>query len=169
MIAIIPRMKFTISSRKTPEEVRLALEAETAIRDGLFHVTPDGTDFVGEVMESGFRVMPRLPAGFKDSFLPVIRGQIQVWGNRTEVDIRMRLAWFVYAFCVVWFGITGLCLLFSVVNLLMGQPDGWKATAGTAGMFLFGQLLVRGGFYIPARRAKRRLEELFGDEGKDDD
>lgn len=165
MIALIPRMKFTICSPKTPAEVRRAIEAETAVRDGLFHVTPDGTDFVGEVGESDFHVMPRLPAGFRDSFLPVIRGVYR----RGEVDICMRLEGFVYVFCVVWFGITGVCLLLSVVNLFMGQPDGWKAAAGMAGMFLFGQLLVRGGFYIPAKRARRRLEELLGDRRKDGD
>ncbi|MDE5939476.1 MAG: hypothetical protein K2H37_10385 [Lachnospiraceae bacterium] len=163
MIHIFPYMKFTIRSGKTPEEVNRIMETGTAVRDGFLQYSPDGTDFVGEVWESEFEVVPRLPLGFRDSFLPVITGHIQSWGSGAAVDIHMGLRADGLIFCVVLFGMTGLYFLVSLLSLIVGQPDGWKAAVSAVGFFLFGQLIVRGGFYIPARKAKRRLEELLGE------
>ncbi|MDE6406369.1 MAG: hypothetical protein K2M20_12055 [Lachnospiraceae bacterium] len=139
------------------------MEAETAVRDGLFRLSSAEGAFIGEVGEADFEVVPRLPLGFRDSFLPVIEGHIRTRGCRTAVDIHMHLRWDAFLFCVVWFGMTGVYFLVSLLNLTVSQPDGWMAAASAAGFFLFGQLLARGGFYIPARKAKQRLEELFGE------
>lgn len=59
--------------------------------------------------------------------------------------------------------ITGMIFLAGLLAVISGQLDGWGITASAAGFILVGQLLVRAGFYIPARRAKRRLEELLGE------
>lgn len=50
----------------------------------------------------------------------------------------------------------------AVLLLLTGESEGWETAASTAGFILFGQLLVRVGFYLPAKRARRKLEELLG-------
>lgn len=163
MIPVLPYMKFTIRTGKTPEEVFHIMEETTAVRDGLIHFSPDGTDFLGEVWESEFEVMPGQPFGVRNSFHPVIVGHIRAHGSGTAVDIHMRLPWDAVFFCVVWFGLTGLYFAVCFLNLIVGHLDGWKGIASAAGFILVGQLLARGGFYIPARRAKRRLEELLGD------
>lgn len=49
MIHILPYMKFTIQTGKSPEEVHRIMAAETAVRDGSIHFLPDGTDFLGEL------------------------------------------------------------------------------------------------------------------------
>lgn len=164
MIPVIPRMKFTIQTGKSPEEVHRIMEAETAVRDGRIHFPSDGTDFLGEVGESDFKVMPRLPSGVRNSFQPVIVGHIRAQEGGAAVEIHMRLPWNVFAFCLVWFGMTGWCFAVCLLNLIMGHPEGWKGIASAAGFVIFGQLLVRAGFYIPAKSAKRRLEELMGGE-----
>ncbi len=163
MIHIIPRMKFTIHSRKTPWEVHRIMEAETAVQDGLFHYSPAEADFFGEVEESEFKVVQRLPACVRDSFRPVILGQIRRRGSGAAVDIRMRLSMEVLVFCVIWFGMSGLYFLICFLTLIIGRLDGWQEIVSAAAFFFFGQLLVRAGFYIPAKRARRRLEELFGE------
>lgn len=170
MIHIIPRMKFTIQTGKSPEEVQALLQSVTDTENRWLTV-PGDKAFIGKVGETEFKFLPRLGdvlfAGIiihvKDSFLPVIVGQIQGQESGTAVIVRMRLLWFVTAFLCVWFGITGMVFLAGLLAVISGQPDGWGITASAFGFILVGQLLVKGGFYIPARRAKRRLEELLGD------
>ena len=175
MIHIIPRMKFTIQTGKSPEEVRALLRSITDTQNKWLNV-PGDKAFIGKVGETDFKFLPRLGevlfAGVvmhvKDSFLPVIIGQIRGQENGTTVIVRMRLLRFVFAFLCVWFGITGMVFLAGLLAVISGQPDGWGITASTAGFILVGQLLVRGGFYIPAKSAKRKLEDLLEGEAEDD-
>lgn len=175
MIHIIPRMKFTIQTGKSPEEVRALLRSITDTQNKWLNV-PGDKAFIGKVGETDFKFLPRLGevlfAGVvmhvKDSFLPVIIGQIRGQENGTTVIVRMRLLWLVFAFLCVWFGITGMVFLAGLLAVISGQPDGWGITASTAGFILVGQLLVRGGFYIPAKSAKRKLEDLLEGEAEDD-
>lgn len=160
---IIPRMKFQIVSAKTLWEVRGILEEETAARDGMLRFTSDGKAFRGEVGESDFKVIPRLAPYIRDDFVPVVLGTMKSENGKTVVDVKMRLNGPAYLFSVFWFGMTGFFFLMSLLSLITGEPEGWKAAASAAGFILFGQLLVRGGFYLPAKRARRKLEELLGD------
>lgn len=170
MIHIIPRMKFIIQTGKSPEEVQALLWSVTDTQNKWL-IVPGDKAFIGKVGETDFKFLPRLGevlfAGvvmhMKDSFLPVIIGQIRGQENGTTVIVRMRLLWFVFAFLCVWFGITGMVFLAGLLAVISGQPDGWGITASAAGFILVGQLLVRGGFYIPAKNAKRKLEDLLGD------
>lgn len=170
MIHIIPHMKFIIQTGKSPEEVQALLQSVTDTENKWLTV-PGDKAFIGKVGETDFKFLPRLGevlfAGIiihvKDSFLPVIVGQIQGQESGTTVIVRMRLLWFVTVFLCVWFGITGMIFLAGLLTVISGQPDGWGITASAFGFILFGQLLAKGGFYIPAKRAKRRLEELLED------
>lgn len=162
MIHFLPYWKFTIDSDKTPEEVCHIMEAETKQFGVIFGPLFD-SDFIGEVEETSFEVV--LPVGIFDSFEPVILGQIQPQGSGTRVDIRMRLRWSAFAASAVCFGMMGLYFVLCVLSLITGNPidsDIWKETITAAGGILFLQLIVRVGFYIPARKAKRKLEGLFG-------
>lgn len=164
----LPRMKFQIESRRTPEEVRMLLQSVTDTERKWFAYP--NREFVGKVGEKDFKIMP-VPGeivfmGTKkhvgNSFLPVIEGQIREERNRTIVDVRMRLFWFVFGFMVVWFSVPVFVFLIALMALITGSPEGW-GLAAAAGMFiLFGQILVRCGFYFPAKKARRRLEELLG-------
>lgn len=163
----LPRMKFQMESRRTPEEVRAILQSVTDTERKWF-TYPD-REFVGKVGEKEFKIMP-VPGDFvfmgtkmhvKNSFLPLIVGQIRAEGNRTIVDVQMRLFWFVFGFLVVWFSVPVVVFLTALMALVVGSPEGWKLAAA-AGMFiLVGQTTVRCGFYYPARKARRRLEELL--------
>lgn len=163
----LPRMKFQIESHRTPEEVRALLQSVTDTERKWF-AYPD-REFVGKVGEKDFRIMP-VPGdiifmGTKrhvgNSFLPVIEGQIRTERNRTVVDVRMHLFWFVFGFMVVWFSVPVLSFLILLLALITGNPDGWMAVP-MAGFILFGQVLVRCGFHFPAKKARRKLEELLG-------
>lgn len=123
MLHFLPHMEFTIDSDKTPEEVRRIMEAETKIREGwwvLFPFSIPDYNFIGEVEEASFEV--ELPVGFYDFFRPVILGQIRMQGDRTEVDIRMRLQWDAFAASAVCLGMLGLYFAVCVLGLITGTP-----------------------------------------------
>lgn len=166
MIPFLLYRKFSIDSDKTPEEVRRIMEAET---EPLDRVVPfglglyGGTGFMGEVGETEFKVIPRPTPEVRNPALPLILGQIRAQGNGTKVEGLMRLRWDAFAFCMVWFGMSGLYFAVCVLALIAGTPDAWKGIAAAAGIFLLGQILARGGFYIPARMARRKLMKLLGD------
>ncbi len=175
MIPVIPRMKFTIQTGKSPEEVQALLRSVTDT-ENRWQIVPGDKPFIGKVGETDFKFLPRLGevlfAGVsvhvKDSFLPVIVGRIRGQESGTTVIVHMRLLWFVTAFLCVWFGITGMVFLAGLLAVISGKPDGWGITASAAGFILVGQLLTRAGFYIPAKSAKRKLGELLEGEAEDD-
>lgn len=159
----LPRMKFQIVSHRTPEEVRALLQSATDSGRTWSAARPKSKLFVGKVGETDFKVMT-VPDGFvKNSFKPVIVGRIRTEGNQTVVDVRMRLIWFVFGFMAVWFSVPVFSFLVLLLALITGNSDGWMAVP-VAALILFGQLLVRCGFYYPAKKARRKLEELLGKE-----
>lgn len=148
MIHIIPRMKFIIQTGKSPEEVQALLRSATDTQNKWL-IVPGDKAFIGKVGETDFKFLPRLGevlfAGIvmhvKDSFLPVITGQIQGQGSGTTVIVRMRLLWFVFAFLCVWFGITGMVFLAGLLAVISGQPDGWGLRRRQPGLSLSGSFL----------------------------
>lgn len=154
-------MKFQMESHRTPEEVRMLLQSVTDSERKWFAV-PGNKAFVGKIGEADFKIMPG-PGSMRNSFQPVMIGRIRREGNRTIVDVRMRLLWFVFGFMVVWFSVPVFSFLILLLALITGNPDGWMAVP-VAVFILFGQILVRCGFYYPAKRARRMLEELIGEE-----
>lgn len=168
-MSFFPHMKFQIVSRKPPGEVRALLQSVTDSERKWFSY-PD-KEFVGKIGEADFKIMPvpgdivvlGIKMHVKNSFLPVIVGRIQAEGIGTVVDVRMRLLWFVFGFMVVWFSVPVFSFLILLLALIAGDPDGWMIVP-MAAFILFGQILVKCGFYYPARKARRRLEELLGDD-----
>ena len=104
MIHIIPRMKFTIQTGKSPEEVRALLRSITDTQNKWLNV-PGDKAFIGKVGETDFKFLPRLGevlfAGVvmhvKDSFLPVIIGQIRGQENGPTV---LPFAFFMACVCL---------------------------------------------------------------------
>lgn len=163
MIPFLLYKKFSIDSDKSPEEVRCIMEAETEPLDPMVPFSSlAGTGFMGEVGETAFKVIVRPTPGVRNPAIPLILGQIRVQGNGTKVEGLIRLPWGVYVFCAFWFGGAAALYVFSVLAVIAGIPGAWEGIAATLGMFWLGQLIVRIGFHIPAGRAKRKLEELFG-------
>ena len=169
-MCFFPRMKFQIESGRRPEEVRALLQSVTDTESKWF-ARPQDKAFVGKVGEMDFKIVPQLgkvvllgtTMQMKDSFLPVIVGRIRTEGSGTVVDVKMRLIWPVLGFMVVWFSIPVFAFLIGLLAMIARSPDGWKMVAAMGGFILFGQALVRCGFYYPAKKARRRLEELLGD------
>lgn len=164
-------MKFTFESHRTPEVLLSRLRSVTAIYES-FLVPLDedkktDPDFMGEVGENDFKILPRIGtfvlfgmnAQIKNSFLPMIIGRIHQTNGQTIIEVKMRLMWHVFLFMVIWFAGTGAAFLTNLLATVTG--NGIEGAVVTAGMILAGQLLMRVGFYPAAGIARQKLETLF--------
>lgn len=170
-------MKFTIETHRTLEEVRMLLQSVTALRDGLSYASFENKTFMGTVGEDQFKMMliPERPLHYDTSlnlvpgrpnttlFWPVIVGHIQTRENGTVVEMYMRLIPLACAWASVWFCLLGVCFFGSLLELIMGEPEGWQGVAVVGAIILGSLLLVKYGFHIPAEKARQKLEELLGD------
>ncbi len=170
-----PSIKFTLESHRTPEELLSRLRSVTALYESFFDFFPysldedkkTDPDFMGKVGENDFKILPRIGtfvifgmnASLKNSFLPMVVGRIHRTNGQTIVEVKMRLAWYIFFFMVIWFAGTGFSFLTSLLAAVTGADIGGAIV--TAGMILVGQLLMRVGFYPAAKMARQKLETLF--------
>jgi hypothetical protein len=93
---------------------------------------------------------------YQNSFLPIIKGQIEVFGNVTRVKIDMRLHVAVIVFMMIWFGFVGLFFVAALIN-----SDIFNETLlFPLGMLLFGYALTMGGYLFESHRSKRILKDI---------
>ena len=158
MLHILPCLEYKINSTKSPEDISTVLKSVTAPERGMSY-NPTNTEFFGEINLSDFKIMSNI--NYRNSFSPVIVGNIRVEGERSVIEIKMCLHWFVRIFLSCWFGMAGFFFLIGLLYVLIeGISEALLLLLAT--MFLiFGQTLARSAFYIPAKKAIVRLEELL--------
>jgi len=91
---------------------------------------------------------------YRNSFLPVIKGEVADHDSGTTVTITMRLHPLVLAFMCAWFGLAGLFLLGFAIAASFGA-------IGVLIMLLFGWALATGGFWFEAGKQKKFLISLL--------
>lgn len=156
---MLPSLDETIQSDKSPEEISRIMGAITVSRREHYFADMRG-EFVGEIDMTGFKVMSNIH--HRNSFLPVIIGSIRTEGNRSIIVINMRMHPLTSAFSVIWLSGVAFFLLIGIcIACVDRNASSLMLICTAAGMMLFGQLLIRGGFYRPARKAIARLRELF--------
>ncbi|MCM1254388.1 MAG: hypothetical protein NC321_16335 [Clostridium sp.] len=171
MIHILPRLEYNINSTKTPEDINAILNSVTVPGKDMPCDFRDA-EFVGEVNPYDFKIIKKdsiykssIYKGniyIKNSFKPVISGTIRTENGMSVIIIKMRLYLFVRISSVFWFGGVGIVVILSGLNAFL--IDGIKGAlmfVSSAAMFAVGEALVRIGFYLPAKKAIKRLEELL--------
>lgn len=96
---------------------------------------------------------------YRNSFLPQITGTISPEGNRTRLDVRMRLNIFVMVFGSIWFGGVFLAVL---AVLFTGGAVNPGALAVPVFMLVFGYALFTIPFRLEAEKSTKDLSRLFG-------
>lgn len=107
------------------------------------------------------------PAGFeftriihhRNSFLPVIKGQLQPAVSGTLVQLTLRLHPFVLVFWLLWLSMIGLAAVAGLVSWLTTPGD--PARLIPVGMFVFGYLLCIIAFNWEARKERQFMAELL--------
>lgn len=160
---LLPSFECNLHSGRTPEDIRIILSSVTVAPKkriiSLFG--PTGGDFVGQVSDLGFELVPIL--WYNNSYNPIIRGWMEEDEEGTKIHVTMRMHKFVSGFSVFWFG--GVSFFF-LIGVLLAFAEGLipalPMVLGPVVMFIFGQITMRFGFYKPAKQSIKRIKELIG-------
>ena len=98
--------------------------------------------------------------GYRNSFLPQIKGVITETNGVSRINVKMRLHILVYIFMTIWCGGIGFALigmLISCINNNKFEP----AIFFPFGMLIFGYLLTTGGFKFESNKSKKDLEKML--------
>jgi hypothetical protein len=150
---IIPYEKFQIDSVLSAAEVLQQIEHRTGEKK-LFSFRPSH-EFSGHVNEREFEITKNI--SYRNSFLPVIEGDVEQLSTGARVTILMRLHFAVICFMIIWF--TGVSI--GCVAVLTHLDRFSMPMLIPFGMLIFGVLIVSGGFWFEASKQKLRLIELL--------
>lgn len=147
---ILPSIKFDIITEKTPQEIASILKEETS----------EGGQFQGKVNETSFKICPR-PKIARNSFLPIIIGNISETAEGRKINIKMRMMLFFCVFVLAW-QIPLIFVFFSSFVSIIANGVTYDAVIScilSVIILTACQCLMRLCFYIPAKKAKKWLEQ----------
>jgi hypothetical protein len=163
----LPFEKYTLVSRLSAEEVRKRLIAniEPAKKFQFYIFKKTGSKpYEGRIEGNQFTINRIID--YRNSFLPVIRGQISEKQGQVYIHINMRPSTGVLIFFSFWIGIVTLvCLAIAVAAIAQFRKileNGFSpAILIPFGMFIFGSLLITMGFKSESRDSKEFLRKLL--------
>jgi hypothetical protein len=161
-----PYDRFTIKTYLSPEAARAKLERNIEPHKLIRLLGSHDKPYQGAI--EGYRFQVTRIIHYRNSFLPVISGEIQPDYGGALVTITMRPHGFVLFFMIIWLGMVGMGLLTFLAafmnNVLAGFPITSSDTTGVvmAGlMFVLGAGTSVGGYKFEAVKSRRFFEELF--------
>jgi len=161
---------YVLTTRLSVEDVckRLADNIEPK-RTNRFSISFDNSTkpYEGEIKENRFRISRII--NYRNSFLPVIEGEILRSAGKTHIHIRMKLAAIVIVFICLWLWVVGFpCIEILLKELLNIRQILQSGLAGFSpmnlipfGMLIFMYLMVYFGFKTESRKSKKFLAALL--------
>lgn len=164
----LPIERYTLLTKLSPTEVKALLEANVAYKSrGMqlkigWSAPAPGKPYEGVVEDNRFEISRIID--YRNSFLPVIIGEVSDDIVHTAVRIRMRLNIAVAVFMLFWF--TGVTVGFIVFLILLTKSlfFGGKfevVMLVPMVMLVFGFLLVNWGFRSEANKSRKFLQALL--------
>ncbi|WPV63976.1 hypothetical protein [Chitinophaga sp. LS1] len=164
--SLLPYDRYTLTTRLNEGEVRRRLEANVAPpkkpfsllvqRYGLKKNTTD-KPYVGVVVGPHFEIVRVI--NYKNSFLPVTKGEMSNFLGQTEIKVKSSPHLAVMIFSGVWLF---MVLVGCVAVLGASINDGFEPVMLIPfGMFVFGCLLFTIPYKLEAKKTKRFLAELL--------
>lgn len=151
-----PSSAFTVSTGMTGKTVFETVES--ACSGSLL----DERDFYGYRRTSAHSFSMRPQTRGINHFKPVIFGYVQEENGTAQVSVRMRMEMSVL---IPMRLLTGFLLFYTVyclVNMIFtADTSGLSEAVTSLGLFAFLEAVMRLSFRAPARRAKKKLEELL--------
>ena len=163
----LPFENFVLTTSLSVDEVRNRLSNNIEPRKGSFisaSKTNTSKPYTGSILNNTFKIYRII--NYKNSFLPVITGEItQAWG-KTEITIKMKPVLFVLIFMAFWLGTVGIVCIVILVAAILDFKDiihnGFSPPVLIPfGMFIFGYLLVTLGFKYESSTSKKFLKTLL--------
>lgn len=168
----LPFENFVLVTSLSADEVRNRLANNIEPQKNSFIFTSKkntSKPYEGSIINNTFKISRII--SYRNSFLPVITGEIsQAWG-KTEITVNMKPVIFVQIFMAFWLGGVGLaCIGILVAGIIKFKDiihNGFSpAFLGPFGMFIFGYLLITLSFRYESKTSKEFLKSLFDAEYK---
>ncbi len=152
LMSLLPYRSLSIHTELTPAEVTARLSEDVTQQRRLFTMQTPAAPYRGVVSADRFELVRQIT--YRNSFLPVVRGEITSTPNGSRVDVHMRLMHIVFAFMAVWFG----GVVVGCITVLPALLTGFElAMLAPYVMLVLGTLFVSSFFGLEAQRAESFL------------
>lgn len=162
---ILPFEKLIYRSNLTKEELLAHLqneiEAEKSFGFGANNFSYS-KPYIGKIYNNTFEIKRAI--NYRNSFLPIIKGEIQNDINGSKINVKMSLAEIVKVFMIIWLGGVFIACLATLYTLIF--TNGLNSE-GRFFMFLpffmlaIGILMVYFGFKTESKKSEKDLEEIL--------
>ncbi len=171
---LLPFEKYTVQTNLSEEEVLMRLRKITGNQDRKFQFSLMGInlgkdsnaffDYEGTISNKTFKISRVIR--YRNSFLPVIKGDVSSFLNKTEIHISMKMNLVVRIFMIIWLSLAGIpALLILLATFIALTKLNFQAIHAPlfipVAMFLFGYCLMFFAFKSEARKSKKELNILF--------
>jgi hypothetical protein len=121
--------------------------------------------FEGKITDKGFEITRII--FYRNSFLPVMIGEVRDQSFGSEIDLTLRMNWLVIIFGIVWMGVISMIC----ISLLFTSLFAWNFDSlfmMPFGMWFFGAILFWGGFKFESIRSRNGLMNLLNAQEKEE-
>lgn len=149
--------KTNLSEIEIVKRLNDSIEPSKTLRINLFG-NESTKPYEGYIFEKQFKINRII--GYRNSFLPRIKGTIQTNAQGTSIHVKMRLHISVIIFLTIWCGIVGVAF-FTFLSYAISNNEFHIGIPGTIGMLIFAYVLTMLGFKSESKKSKRYLFKLF--------
>ena len=159
----LPYERIKIKTRLGADEACKRLAATIEPKRSFRRFEANHKTYQGNIEGYAFEISPIIH--YRNSFLPIIKGEIQPEMSGSSVHITMRPHGFVIAFMILWLGGVGffffIMLASFISSMIQNNPGDASVLLIPGGMFAFGYALLLGGFKFESIKSKRFFRDLF--------
>ena len=157
MINLYPAKRIAINSKLSTEEIQQRLSSRIDSSEGIFNISNASRPFKGKIFENSFEIYHVINR--KNSFIPVVKGEILTIEKNSKIDITMKLSP-LSLFLLVSFS---LYMLFLIFQTLVTNPATSNDFSGMIMIILFAATyaLMLNAFNKECRFAENYLSQLF--------
>lgn len=118
----------------------------------------DHKPYEGKIEQNTFRIKRII--GYRNSFLPRIKGQIEQDYQGTKISVKMRLHPFVFVFLIAWLSVVGSVFMASLSEVIQGKALGLGFFIPLLMLFV-GFFIIPIGFNPEKKKAIKDLAQYF--------
>jgi len=149
---LLPYDKFEFKVTLPPWDVcrRLVENVSEETFWGELFSTSESKPFKGDVQEASFKIRRRI--WYRNSFLPILHGEMETIADGTRIKIRMKLHLFTQIFLIAWISAV-------VFSDFLGDGDYMMGFV----FLIFAALLTYLGFWFEVKKSRLALLSIFED------
>ena len=154
----LPFEELTINTELSPDEVKRRLSGVVEPPGGSGVESAGGKPYQGRVEGDTFKV--RRVIGYRNMFLPVVKGVIRPEADGSSIRLKMGLRSPILVFVAAWLGFSGVVTAMSLYSMLRDVAFNMGFTPPFI-LLLLGYAFSMVGFKVESTNAKTFLRRLF--------